>query len=81
MYKQDYMIKVLKDQLFAEYSTLLEAGIYECGSTITTFVKTDNCKAEFSPTITSCADSGLPLSIFTDTQLDASTKIAFTEKD
>ena len=41
------------------------------------FTKKDNCKAGFSPTITSCAEAGLPLSILTDTQLSAETKSAF----
>jgi hypothetical protein len=42
-----------------------------------TFDRKDNCKAEFTPTIQSCAEAGLPLSILTDTQLSAETKSAF----
>ncbi len=43
----------------------------------TILTKKDNCQATFSPAITSCAEAGLPLSILTDTQLDANTQSAF----
>lgn len=42
-----------------------------------TFQKKDNCKADFTPEIQSCAEAGLPLSILTDTQLSAETASAF----
>ncbi|MBN2422812.1 hypothetical protein JXB41_06285 [Candidatus Woesearchaeota archaeon] len=42
------------------------------------FNREENCKAEFTPTITSCAEAGLPLSILTDTNLDAQTASAFS---
>ncbi|MEM3374663.1 MAG: MopE-related protein [Candidatus Woesearchaeota archaeon] len=42
------------------------------------FDKQDNCKSDFTPSISSCAEQGLPLTILTDTNLDAETASAFT---
>jgi hypothetical protein len=41
------------------------------------FTKVPNCKADFSNSVTSCAEQGLPLTILTDTNLDANTQSAF----
>ena len=51
--------------------------IIQPNPTIRVFEKTDNCKAEFTPAIQSCAEAGLPLSILTDTELSAETKSAY----
>lgn len=49
------------------------AGPYEI-----TLTKKDNCRAEFTYSIQSCAEQGLPISILTDTELNAETASAFT---
>jgi hypothetical protein len=41
------------------------------------FIKTDNCKSEFTANIQSCAEAGFPISILTDTNLSAETKSAY----
>ena len=41
------------------------------------FVTKDNCKADFTLQVQSCAEAGMPLSILTDTELSASTASAF----
>jgi hypothetical protein len=42
--------------------------------------KKDYCKADFTFSATSCAEAGLPISILTDTYLNAETKSAFNIK-
>ena len=51
---------------------------YTLSETNIKFIKQDNCKADFTSSVTSCAEAGLPLSILTDTELDAETSSAFT---
>ncbi len=50
---------------------------YSCGDYVSTLFKKDNCNATFVPSITSCAEAGLPLSILTDTNLSADTASTF----
>jgi hypothetical protein len=59
------------------YSYSCWTGSYTYPSNDIDFAKTDNCKSDFTTTVTSCAEAGLPLSILTDTRLDAVTKSAY----
>lgn len=44
----------------------------------TAFSKKSNCQSIFTPTIATCAEAGLPLTILTDTSLEPATASAFT---
>jgi hypothetical protein len=72
-YHPDYQLIAYSGWEFSTYS-----GIPLKASTRNeNFLKKDNCKADFTLNIQSCAEAGMPLSILTDTELSASTASAF----
>ena len=74
IYHNEYQAGFFSGWEFDTYSGLpLEGWTYD-----EILFKKDNCEATFTPKITSCAEAGLPLSILTDTNLNADTASAFT---
>lgn len=76
VYRENYMVKARRGQIYSSNVPFLWSTEYCTDSTWSTLEKTNNCKAEFTPNIQSCAEVGIPLSILTDTQLDAYTESA-----
>lgn len=72
-FKAGYRSKFLGPITYACYT-----GDYSYPAVNVEFTRKDNCQSTFAPSITSCAEAGLPLSILTDTSLSADTSSAFT---
>ncbi len=76
-YVNDYQARYGKITLDPWTGSTTNWFTYSCGNAQSTVTRKDNCQATFTPSIQSCAEAGLPLSILTDTELSADTTSAF----
>jgi len=78
-YTEGYHARVWAGQQHSAYSG--SPVVDPIGPYDVTMGKKDNCGAEFTPNIYSCAEQGIPLSILTDTNLNLDTASAFGPYD